>query len=153
MTLLIVHIQKTAIPKLLQALMPLVPPEAISLYEEIPISEKKDDVAPNQLVLEVVAAIRPKGNQTMRVEVLRAIFGGHDTFLDQGGKPDPALRNGVGALSKALKAVFNHGQPLRRLVVPKKNYFPGGAYKGTTYQLTALGEQVRDRLKVEGVLA
>jgi hypothetical protein len=80
---------------------------------------------------------------------LRKLLGGHDTFSDQRGEPDPALRNAMGAISKALKSVFFHDQAVHRLAVPKKTHFPDGSYRGTVYVPTPLGELVRELLKAE----
>src|SRR5689334_12647791 len=51
----------------------------------------------------IAEAIKPRPNQPMRLETLELILNGGDTWFDQQGEPDPALRNATGALSKALR--------------------------------------------------
>jgi hypothetical protein len=152
MFLVTAHVPESAIKAVLQALTPFVPPNGISLFKAVPTPDDEDNSALQQLALKVVNLVRPKPNQSMRVKALRALLGGHDTWWNQGGEPDPALRNAIGAISKALKGVFDHDHPVKRLAVPRKNYFPGGEYKGTTYLVTPLGERVRYLLVAEGVL-
>ena len=152
MFLLIAHVPKSATKAVLQALTPFVPLDSISLFEAVPTPEDEDHSALHQLALKVVDVVRPKPNQSMRLEALRALLGGHDTWWKQGGESDPALRNAIGAVSKALKIMFDHDHPVRRLAVPKKIYFPDGEYKGTTYLITSLGQCVRGILESEGVL-
>jgi hypothetical protein len=154
MLFLTAHVPESAIKAVLQALTAFVPPNGISLFKlVVPTPDDEEDSALHQLALKVANVVRPKPNQSMRVEALRALLSGHyDTWWNQGGESDPALRNAIGAISKALKAVFDHDHPVKRLAVPKKNYFPSGEYKGTTYLVTPLGERVRHLLVAEGVL-
>jgi hypothetical protein len=51
----------------------------------------------------IAKRIRPRPNQVMRQETLEFVLGGGNTWFDQRGEPDPALRNATGALSKALR--------------------------------------------------
>jgi hypothetical protein len=120
----------------------------VKAYAEIPV--KPQSVDADELANKVVAAVRPKSNQTMRKEALRKLLSGHDTWLDQQGEPDPALRNAMGAISKSLKSVFPAGDGMRRLAKPQKTWFDDGRYRGTSYAITPLGERVRNLLKAEG---
>lgn len=152
MLFLTANVPESAIKAVLHALTPFVPPNDISLFKAVPTPENKDDSALHQLAIKVVQMVRPKPNQSMRPKALNALLGGHDTFWNQHGEADPALRNAIGAVSKALKMMFDHDHPVQRLAVPKKNYFPDGTYKGTTYLITPLGKYVRQILESEGVL-
>jgi hypothetical protein len=133
----------------LGALAPFAPPESIKLYQQIPCPGGENDQEEHQFAQIVAKAIRPQPNQPMRKEALQKLLGGHDTFTDQKGEPDPALRNAMGAISKALKSVFSHDKAIQRLAIPKKTYFDDGHYMGTIYLLTPLGAKVRDILKAE----
>ncbi|EJN13541.1 hypothetical protein PMI42_03114 [Bradyrhizobium sp. YR681] len=132
----------------LDALAPFVAPENIKLFDPVSLPVVQTDEL-TELAQSVAAAVRPKPSQPFRKEALRKLLGGHDTFGDQRGEPDPALRNAIGAISKALKSVFFHDQAVHRLAAPKKTYFPDGSYRGTVYVVTPLGERVRDLLKAE----
>jgi len=152
MKYLTVQVPDDTLTSILQALTPLVPPNAIQLFEPLPISKEPEDDGLGKLALQVLEIVRPKPSQPMRKEALQKLLNRHDTFWDQGGEPDPALRNAMGALSKALRAVFPHDQAIRRLAVPKKTFMDNGAYQGTAYVITPLGKRVRDLLKAEGIL-
>lgn len=149
MTMLLVEISDQSLKGALDALAPFVSPENIKLFDPIPLPAVQDDDELKQLAQSVVAAVRPKPSQPLRKEALRKLLGGHDTFSDQRGEPDPALRNAMGAISKALKSVFFHDQAVHRLAVPRKTHFADGSYRGTVYDLTPLGELVRELLKAE----
>ncbi|PII39423.1 hypothetical protein T190_05555 [Sinorhizobium meliloti CCBAU 01290] len=86
----------------------------------------------------------------MRREALQKLLKGHDTFMDQGGVSDPALRNAMGAISKALRSVFGHDQAIRRLAVPRKTFMADKSYQGTIYDVTPLGRRVRELLITDG---
>jgi hypothetical protein len=106
----------------------------------------------------IAKAIKPRPNQPMRLEALRIVLGGGDTWFDQKGEPDPAMRNATGALSKALRsfAPFEES-PLeilcrrQREVVAKGLH--KGKYQGTRYITTKLGDRVREILCEWGVLS
>jgi hypothetical protein len=132
-----------------KALASFAPPEDISIYEPVALPEDSEDDALDELAQKVVTAVRPQPTQPMRRKALRKLLGGHDTFVGQGGEADPALRNAMGAISKALHPVFNHSQAVRRLAVPRKTRFPDGSYKGTTYVRTKLGHRVKALLEAE----
>lgn len=149
MTMLLVEISDQSLKGALDALAPFVSPENIKLFDPVPLPAVQDDDELKQLAQSVVAAVRPKPSQPLRKEALRKLLGGHDTFSDQRGEPDPALRNAMGAISKALKSVFFHDQAVHRLAVPRKTHFADGSYRGTVYDLTPLGELVRELLKAE----
>ena len=122
-----------------------------SLPEEIIEAQEFEERAQK-----IAEAVRPNGNQPMRKEALEAVLLGHDTFWDQQGTPDPALRNAVGAFSKALKPFSIFTSPLDLICTRVKHYDTTGPFKGkylgTRYVRTALGTRVRDILKQKGVL-
>jgi hypothetical protein len=149
MTTLLAEIPDQSVKGVLDALAPFVAPQSIKLYASVPLPPVQDDDELTELAKTVVAAVRPKPTQPLRKEALRKLLSGHDTFSDQQGEPDPALRNAMGAISKALKSVFFHDQAVHRLAVPKKTHFPDGKYRGTVYVVTPLGAIVRDLLKAE----
>lgn len=149
MTMLLVEISDQSLKGALDALAPFVSPENIKLFDPVPLPAVQDDDELRQLAQSVVAAVRPRPSQPLRKEALRKLLGGHDTFSDQRAEPDPALRNAMGAISKALKSVFFHDQAVHRLAVPRKTHFADGSYRGTVYDLTPLGELVRELLKAE----
>ncbi len=149
MTMLLAEIPDQSVKGVLDALAPFIAPESIKLFDPVPLPPVQNDDDLTQLAQSVVAAVRPKPTQPLRKEALRKLLGGHDTFSDQRGEPDPALRNAMGAISKALKSVFFHDQAVHRLAVPKKTHFPDGTYRGTVYVVTPLGALVRDLLKAE----
>jgi hypothetical protein len=148
MIMFLVEISDQSVKGVLDALAPFVSPSNIKLFDPVPLPPVQDDELV-QLAQAVVVAVRPKPSQPLRKEALRKLLGGHDTFSDQRGEPDPALRNAIGAISKALKSVFFHDQAVHRLAVPRKTHFPDGSYRGTVYDLTPLGELVRELLKAE----
>ena len=149
MPTLIAEIPEQSLEGALNALATFVTPQGIKLYSAVPLPAGDNDVELTKLAQKVVEAIRPQPTQPLRKEALQKLMSGHDTFSNQGGEPDAALRNAMGAISKALKSVFPHDQAVRRLAVPKKTHFPNGAYRGTVYVLTPLGARVRDLLKAE----
>jgi hypothetical protein len=149
MTILLAEIPDQSVKGVLDALAPFVAPESIKLFNPVPLPVVQNDDELTELAKAVVAAVRPKPTQPLRKEALQKLLSGHDTFSDQGGQPDPTLRNAMGAISKALKSVFVHSHAVRRLAVPKKKHFADGTYRGTVYDLTPLGELVRDLLKAE----
>ncbi|TMJ20177.1 MAG: hypothetical protein E6G92_10615 [Alphaproteobacteria bacterium] len=101
--------------------------------------------------------IRPRSNQPMRLETLEFVLNGGNTWFDQNGESDPALRNATGALSKALRKFAPWQEsPLeilcdRQRVMVSNGPFKG-RYQGTRYSPTPLGRRVRDILTEWGVL-
>ena len=107
--------------------------------------------------LAIVEAIKPRPNQPMRKEILEFVLNGNDTWMGQGGEPDPALRNATGALSKALRRFDPwSSSPLEILCERRREMVQAGPYKGryqgTRYIPTKLGRRVRDILVERGVL-
>lgn|GEM_PF-6388050 len=107
--------------------------------------------------LAIAKAIKPRPNQAMRQETLEFVLGGGNTWLDQQGEPDPALRNATGALSKALRPFAPWEEsPLDILCERRRETVPSGPYKGryqgTRYVPTPLGKRVRQLLQEWGVL-
>lgn len=105
----------------------------------------------------IAKSIRPRPGQIMRRETLNTVLSGGDTFWDQDGKPDPALRNATGALSKALRKFAPFAEsPLEILCERRREVFPSGSnkgeYKGTRYTVTRLGARVREILAAQGGL-
>jgi hypothetical protein len=149
LALLLAEIPDQSVKCALDALSPFVPPESIKLFAALPLPPAQNDDELKELAKTVVAAVRPKPTQPLRKEALQKLLRGHDTFFDQQGEPDPALRNAMGAISKALKSVFFHDQAVQRLAVPKKTHFSDGKYRGTVYVVTPLGALVRDLLRAE----
>lgn len=149
MPTLIAEISDQSLKGALEALAPFVAPENLKLFSPIALPDDQSDDELNQLAQKVVEAVRPKPTQPLRKEALQKLLNGHDTFTSQGGEADPALRNAMGAISKALRSVFAHDHAVRRLAIPKKTHFPDGTYRGTVYSLTPLGARVRDLLKAE----
>lgn len=135
-----------------QAIAHILPPTSIKIFQELqPAVAPDTGNALDALAGKVADAIRPNARQSMRQEALRAALGGWDTFWDQKGTPDPALRNAFGAISKAMRAVFPHdASPIDRIVVRRKRFENDGTYLGTSYVQTQLGLRVRDILKAEG---
>jgi hypothetical protein len=107
-----------------------------------------------ELAQRVAKAIKPRANQPMRAETLKLVLGGGDTFWNQKGEADPALRNATGALSKALRPFSMWDSPLDlicsrvREVVAKGPF--KGKYQGTRYVPTKLGKRVREILELSG---
>lgn len=105
----------------------------------------------------IAKRIKPRPNQAMRQETLEFLLSGGNTWLDQQGEPDPALRNATGALSKALRpfAPFEES-PLEILCERRRETVPSGPYKGryqgTRYVPTRLGKRVREILQESGIL-
>ncbi len=149
MPLLIAEISDQSLKGALKALAPFVAPEKLKLFSPVALPEDQSADELTQLAQKVVEAVRPKPTQPLRKEALQKLLSGHDTFSNQGGEADPALRNAMGAISKALRTVFAHDHAVRRLAVPKKTHFPDGTYRGTAYSITPLGARVRDLLKAE----
>jgi hypothetical protein len=135
-----------------QAVAHILPPSSIKVFQELPpAAPQTGGNALDELATKIATAIRPNARQSMRQEALRAALGGWDTFWDQEGTPDPALRNAFGAISKAMRAVFPHdASPIDRIVIRRKRFDKDGAYLGTSYHQTQLGLRVRDILKAEG---
>lgn len=153
MYLLTAYVPESAAKDVLHALAPFVPPTGIKLFQAVTLAPEEEKTSEfEELAKKVVDAVRPKPTQPIRKEILSKMLNGHDTFLNQRGEADPALRNGVGAISKALKSVFLHDQAVRRIAVPKKTFFDNGIYKGTIYALTPLGKRVRELLVAEGAI-
>lgn len=105
----------------------------------------------------IAKTIRPRPNQPMRLETLEFVLNGRDTWFDQSGDPDPALRNATGALSKALRPFAPWSEsPLEILCERRRQTIPDGPYKGryqgTRYIPTKLGDRVREILEESGVL-
>lgn len=127
----------------------------IFVAQPLPSSPKKalefEDFA--QRVAKTVA---PRANQPMRAETLRLVLGGGDTFWDQKGEPDPALRNATGALSKALRRFSMWDSPLDLICTRAREVVPNGPYKGkyqgTRYIPTTLGKRVRQILEESGAI-
>lgn len=107
--------------------------------------------------LAIAKAIKPRPNQAMRLETLEFVLNGHDTWFAQNGDPDPALRNGTGALSKALRPFDRWAEsPLEILCERRRETVATGPYKGryqgTRYVPTRLGVRVREILQEWGIL-
>lgn len=135
-----------------KAVAQILPPASIKVFQELQPDAPSAAANPlDELAAKIAVAVRPNARQSMRQEALRAALGGWDTFWDQKGTPDPALRNAFGAISKAMRSVFPHdASPIDRIVVRRKRFDKDGTYLGTSYQQTQLGLRVRDILKVEG---
>ena len=93
----------------------------------------------------------------MRLETLEFVLNRGDTWLDQNGEPDPALRNATGALSKALRKFAPYEEsPLDILCTRQRHTVPSGPYKGryqgTRYIPTKLGMRVKEILQEWGVM-
>lgn len=103
----------------------------------------------------IAKAIKPREGQKMRRETLLLVLSGGDTWFDQGGDPDPALRNATGALSKALRQFEPYTpSPLDILAERQRETFEDGLYKGryrgTRYRPTRLGQRVLEILRSWG---
>lgn len=146
----------SAVPNVLKALAPFVPTSNIQLFTALPLpaEEEKPDATQLALAKQVADLLRPTANQLMRLQALRAIFGGYDTFVDEKGEANPSMRNAIGAASKSLRPLFKYdASPLERLVRRRKHYEAGTTnYLGTRYEMTALGLLVRRILMDEGVI-
>lgn len=150
MILLAIKVVPSNLTAVLKAIEALVPSQNIELYEPAAIPKPPTDDGLDELAKKVVTAVRPKPTQPMRREALQKLARGHDTFFDQGGEPDAALRNAMGAISKALRSVFGHDQAIRRLAIPRKTFMADKSYQGTVYDVTPLGARVFALLKAEG---
>ncbi|MBY5517840.1 hypothetical protein [Rhizobium leguminosarum] len=150
MMLLTIKFAPSSLAAVLKAIEAVVPSSQIEVYEPAPIPKAPTDDGLDELAKKVVVAIRPKPTQPMRREALQKLARGHDTFFDQGGVPDAALRNAMGAISKALRSVFEHDQAIRRLAIPRKTFMADKSYQGTVYDVTPLGARVFELLKAEG---
>lgn len=150
MQILLVKLRSSQVSAAISALAPIVAPQDIDLYGSLPLPEPSTDDKLEELAKKVVLAVRPKPTQPMRREALQKLLKGHDTFMDQGGVSDPALRNAMGAISKALRSVFGHDQAIRRLAVPRKTFMADKSYQGTIYDVTPLGRRVRELLITDG---
>jgi hypothetical protein len=105
----------------------------------------------------IAKAIKPRPNQPMRSETLERVLCGGDTWFDQQGEFDPALRNATGALSKALRPFAPWtDSPLEILCERRRETIASGAekgrYQGTRYVPTRLGQRVREILQEWGIL-
>lgn len=121
----------------------------------LPVSPAKE-AGFEKLAQEIAKTIRPRASQTVRLEVLRLVLFGGDTFYDQKGEADPALRNATGALSKALRKFSIWDSPLDLLCERRRETVPSGPYKGryqgTRYIPTRLGKRVREILQEQKIL-
>src|SRR6185295_13833355 len=106
------------------------------------------------LAAKIVDAVRPTAKQPMRKDALGFALLGGDTFWDQQGEADPSMRNALGALSKAMRAVFPFdASPIDRIARRVKQFHKAdGHYLGTKYFRTALGNRVYEILKAEKIL-
>jgi hypothetical protein len=119
----------------------------------LPSDQKEFDAR----ALAIAQAIKPRPNQEMRLETLELVLGGGDTWFDQKGERDPALRNATGALSKALRRFAPYSDsPLEILCERRREIVPTGPYKGryqgTRYVPTRLGRRVREILQEWGIM-
>jgi hypothetical protein len=128
------------------------------LFSQAPLPDLPSERAKfEERALAIAKWIRPRPNQAMRLETLEFVLNGGDTWLDQHGEADPALRNATGALSKALRrfAPFEES-PLEILCERRRQTIGSGPYKGryqgTRYVPTRLGKRVREILQEWGVL-
>ena len=106
MATLIAEIPDHSLKGALEALSPYVKPENLKLFSPIAVPKDQGDDELAKLAQKVVDAVRPKPSQPLRREALQKLLSGHDTFSNQTGQADPALRNAMGAISKALKTVL-----------------------------------------------
>lgn len=156
MAILQVEVDRAKIEAALSAILPFATAEP-KLYDQLALPTavpEADDL--DALAHKIADAIRPTGNQAMRSEALRATLIGHDTFHDQAATPDPALRNAVVALSRALRPFSIFDSPLDLICSRHKDYFADGPckgrYRGIRYVPTELGQRVRTVLKSSGAL-
>lgn len=123
--------------------------------QPIPPSPKKA-LEFEELAQRIAKAIAPRANQPMRAETLRLVLTGGDTFWDQKGESDPALRNATGALSKALRRFSMWDSPLDLICTRVREVIPNGPFKGkyqgTRYVPTSLGKRVHEILKESGAI-
>jgi hypothetical protein len=154
MNLITIRATDEATASILSALSNLVGSSDIEVFAACPSPPPALHPAEKTtLALVISDAIRPSGKQTMRLEALRMALNGWDTFSNQKGEGDPALRNAMGALSKALRPFFpNDKSPIKRISSRTKRFDEDGNYLGTRYSPTSLGIQIRDILKNDGVM-
>lgn len=151
--IIIAEIEDTALDQVLAALLPLTPASKIKVLAEVsPPAPPESDDRLETLARRVVELVRPVPDSDLQRETLRKVLSRHDTFFDQHGEADPALRNAVGHLSRKLKKLFQYEKPVSAIAVPRKTFFPNGDYMGTTYDVTPLGERVRAILLKEGAI-
>lgn len=156
MIMIQVECEAERVPEVLEALKSRARNPKIFLPQRLPElpSAKREFEARAQAIAK---RIRPRPNQVMRQETLEFVLGGGNTWLDQQGEPDPALRNATGALSKALRPFAPWEEsPLAILCERRRETVPAGPYKGryqgTRYVPTPLGKRVREILREWGVL-
>lgn len=104
--LLAIKVESSNVAAILSAISALVPPQQIEVYDLVQPPKSPADDGLEELARKVALAIRPKATKPMRREALQKLARGHDTFCDQGGEADPALRNAIGAISKDLRSVL-----------------------------------------------
>ncbi|MBX5249976.1 hypothetical protein HJC03_06115 [Rhizobium sp. NLR4b] len=150
MMLLAIKVESSNVAAILSAISALVPPQQIELYDLVQPPKSPADDGLEELARKVALAVRPTATKPMRREALQKLARGHDTFCDQSGEADPALRNAMGAISKDLRSVFSHEKPIQRLAISRKTRMADGSYKGTVYDVTPLGARVFELLKSEG---
>lgn len=123
--------------------------------QPLPTSPKKA-LEFEELAQRIAKAIMPRANQPMRAETLKLVLTGGNTFWEQKGESDPALRNATGALSKALRRFSTWDSPLDLICTRVREVVPNGAYKGkyqgTRYVPTKLGKRVRQILEQSGAI-
>lgn len=123
--------------------------------QPLPASPKKDAEF-EKLAQDVARAVRPRANQTVRLDALKLVLFGGDTFRNQQGEADPGLRNATGALSKALRKFSPWDSPLDILCERRRETVPNGPFKGmyqgTRYIPTRLGKRVRAILHEQKIL-
>lgn len=156
MVVIQIECEKHRIVEVLEAVKPLSRNAKIFSLEplpKLPSAQKEFEAR----ALAIAHAIKPRPNQLMRLETLEFVLKGGDTWLDQNGEPDPALRNATGALSKALRPFAPwDDSPLeilcerRRVTIASGPY--KGRYQGTRYVPTRLGGRVREILQELGIL-
>jgi hypothetical protein len=136
------------------ALLPLLNGPMMTLEEAAPLPlpvERVDEA----LAQKIAEAIRPTPKRPIREEVLRALARGYDSLADQEGEPDPQMRNGFGALSKALRPFTARASPIELIAVRRRRYQVSGPYRGsyesTTYALNPLGKRAFEILRKQGV--
>ncbi len=156
MVVIQVECQEERLAEVLEALKSLARNPKLFVPRSLPVlpSVEREFEARAQAIAK---AIRPRPNQAMRRETLEFVLGGGNTWLDQQGEPDPALRNATGALSKALRRFAPWEQsPLEILCDRRRETVPSGPYKGryqgTRYVPTPLGKRVREILQEWGVV-
>ena len=153
--IIMIRADGNAVDAILRAVRPLVAEDRIEFFAPAVMPGLADEEKKiESLAQEIANAIRPTAKQPMRPEALRVALKGWDTFWDQKGEADPALRNALGALSKAMRPIFPYdASPIDRLATRTKKFDDKtGHYLGTVYRPTALGNRVREILEAEGSL-